>query len=180
MPKEFILINEWSRSFICSISLVVAFCLYISVPIYAASFNLHELNLHIYISGIRNPLVCGRWDYRHKNGSESFYRYSVLLVLPISSFTLVQLLASCHILWVGAGLTLVTTVLSVFGHDIWISYMPVCFEVCTLVVTPCNVVSGYQRLEGHVNPSGDQAVWFSAVRLQAVHCCFGQQWPQII
>jgi len=54
----------------------------------------------------------------HNNGSESLYRYSVLLVLPISSSTVVQLLASCHILWDRVGLTLVTSVLSVFGHDI--------------------------------------------------------------
>jgi len=58
--------------------------------------------------------------------------------------------------------------------------MPVCFELCTLVVTPCILVSGYQRLEGHVNPLGDQAVRFSAVPPQPVQCCFGQQWPQII
>jgi hypothetical protein len=140
---------------------------------YEASFNLNDLNFNFYNSVIQYVLVCGRWDYRHKNGSESHYRYSVLLVLPISSSALLQLLASCHILWVRAGLTLVTSVLSVFGHDIWISSMPVCFEVCTLV-------SGYQPLEGYVNPPGDQTVRFSAVRLQPVHCCFGQQWPQII
>lgn len=36
--------------------------------------------------------------------------------------------------------------------------MPVYFEGCTLVVTPCNLVSGYQRLEEHVNQHGDKAV----------------------
>jgi len=166
MPKEFVLMREKSRVFFCSISLAVPFYLYISVRHLRGFLQSAWTKLaHLHERCIRNPLVCGRWDYRHKNGSELLYRYSVLLALRISFSTLVQLLASCHILWVRAGLTLVISVLLVVGHDIWILYMPVCFEVCTLVVTPCNLACGYQRLEGPVIPRGDQAVRFSAVCL---------------